>query len=94
MRRRDEPPGEGSDGRGLEGDNLVGVMDPREAGSGVMVGPSSSSPPPPSAASASVSGGSSAEINFQRGSPRKERSRTFTLINRLLYGSLHRECAI
>jgi hypothetical protein len=94
MRRRDEPPGEGSDGRGLEGDTLVGVMDPKEAGSGVMVGPSSSSPPPPSAASASVSGGSSAEINCQRGNPLKERSLTFSLINGLLYGSLHRERAI
>ena len=65
MRRRAEPPGEGSDGRGLEGDALVGVMDPREAGSRVMVGPSSNSPPSPSAASASVSGGSSAENDCQ-----------------------------
>lgn len=89
MRRRTELPGEGSDGSGLEGEASVGVMDPREAGSRVMVGPSSGSPPPLSVLPASVSGGSSAENNRQQGTLQKERSLTFTLINRFFHGSLH-----
>lgn len=69
MRRRTEPPGEGSNGSGLEGEAFVGVMDPREAGSGMTVGPSSGSPPPPSVVSASVSGGSSAENKLSARNP-------------------------